>query len=218
MTRAGIEQQLDELGFSMGNVNEAIITTVNPDGSPNAAAMGILRVGQKNLEIRPFKTSSTYENLLKRRKACINITDDPSLFLVTTFKNERLEGFQKASITGDLKLESSDAHVFIDVLDRSNISEIQSSFRCIASSIDIRRHIPRVFSRGRSAAIEAIVHATRIEVFIREGRLKRVERLIKRFDACKDVVNRVSAPDSTEVKVIKALEMMIGRWREKASR
>jgi hypothetical protein len=218
MTRAGIEQQLDGLGFRMGNVNETIITTMNPDGSPNAAAMGILRVGQKSLEIRPFKMSSTYENLMKRRKACINITDDPALFLVTTFKNEHLEGFQKASITGDLRLESSDAHVFIDVLDRRDISEIRSSFRCVASSIEVNRRMPKVFSRGRSAAIEAIVHATRIEVFMHEGRLKLVERLIKRFDACKDVVSRVSASDSTEARVIKALEMMIEGWRGKASR
>ena len=218
MTRAGIEKQLDELGFSMGSVNEVIFTTVNLDGSPNAAAMGVIRVGPKILEIKPFKTSSTYRNLLEHPRACINVTSDPALFLMMTFKNERFKGFQKASISKDLGLDSSDAHIFVDVLDRSDISEIRSSFRCIASSIEIHRHMPSVFSRGRSEAIEAIVHATRIEVFIREGRLKRVERLIKRFDACKDVVNRVSASDSTEARVIQVLEMMIEGWREKASR
>lgn len=218
MTRAGIEQQLNELGFSMDSVNEVIVTTVNPDGSPNAAAMGVIRVGPEILEIKPFKTSSTYRNLLEHPRACINVTSDPALFLMTTFKNEHFNGFQKASICRDLRLDSSDAHIFVDVLDRSDISEIRSSFRCIASNIEIHRHMPRVFSRGRSEAIEAIVHATRIEVFIREGRLERVERLIKRFDACKDVVNRVSAPDSTEARVIKALEMLIRKWGERASR
>lgn len=218
MTKAKIKQRLDELGFDKGSVNEAIVTTVNPDGSPNAAAMGVLRVGPKTLEIKPFKTSSTYRNLLRYPRACINITCDPALFLITTFKNERLQGFPKASIGRDLRLESSDAYVFVDVIDREDISEIRSRFRCLASYVEVGRTMPRVFSRGRSEAIEAIVHATRIEVFTREGRQGCVERLIKRFNACKDVVGRVSAQDSTEARVIQALDELIVSWRGGASR
>ena len=75
---------------------------------------------------------------------------------------------------------------------------------------------PSSFSRGRAEAIEAIIHATRIEVFSKEGRLEDVERLIKRFAECKDVVERVSAPDSVETRVVGELEKMITVWRGNA--
>ncbi len=218
MTGAGLDKQLDELGFGIGSVYEAILTTLCPDGSPNASPMGVLRSGPFTLEIRPFKTSTTYWNLLGDRKACINITDDPVLYLVTAFKDENLQGFGKQRVDDELRLESSDAHVFVDVLDSRDISGIRASFTCNVRSVEVRNPTPRVFSRGKAEAIEAIINATRIEVFAREGRWEQVERLISRFYACKDVVGRVSVPGSTEARVIEELERLIGTWGEMASR
>jgi len=80
------------------------------------------------------------------------------------------------------------------------------------------RLTPRAFSRGRAEAIEAVVHATRIEVFMRQGKRESVERLIKRFRASKDVVERVSAPESKEARVVKELERLISSWRDRESR
>lgn len=45
-----------------------------------------------------------------------------------------------------------------------------------------------------------------------------VEKLNKKFNECKEVVERVSSPDSAELKVIRTLETLISRWREEASR
>lgn len=218
MTEAGLGEQLHDLGFGLGSVYEAIITTLCPDGSPNASPMGVIRNGPSTLEIRPFKTSTTFWNLLRHRKACINLTDDPAFYLVTAFKDENFQGFVELRVDSDLRLESSDAHVFVDVQDFKEISGIRASFTCNVSSVEVRNPTPRVFSRGKAEAIEAIIHATRIEVFAREGRWEQVERLISGFYACKDVVGRVSAPGSTEARVIEELERLIGTWRETESR
>ncbi len=94
MTGKSTEVLLDELGFVTGSINEVILTTMSPDGTPNAAPMGAQRVGPDALEIRPFKTSKTHRNLLGQGRACVNITADPGLFLVTAFKEECFEGFQ----------------------------------------------------------------------------------------------------------------------------
>jgi len=40
--------------------------------------------------------------------------------------------------------------------------------------------------------------------------------LIKRFAECKGVVERVSAPDSVETRVVGELEKMIAGWRGNA--
>ena len=68
----------------------------------------------------------------------------------------------------------------------------------------------------KAEAIEAIIHATRIEVYSKEGRLDDVERLIKRFAVCKDVIERVSASEAVETRVVGELEKMITVWRGKA--
>ena len=215
MKRAGIWGQLDELGFEKGCISEAILSTTNSDGTPNASPMGVLRVGSETLEARPFKTSTTYGNLLRDSRACVNVTSDPSLFLVSAFKRERFEGFPGASFEGELRLASSDAHVFVEALGHRDISDLRCAFMFNPISVEVCRPLPRVFSRGSAEAIEAIIHATRIEAFTREGGVDDVERLIKRFRACKDVVGRVSAPDSKEARVIQELERLIRRWGDK---
>jgi len=204
------------MGFHRGGISETILTTVNPDGSFNAAPMGVHRVGHEALELRPFKSSSTFRNLLNNPNACINVTDNPGLFFVTAFKGKTVEGLLEPVFDNEMRLVSSFAHIFVDASRNSDISEIRACFTCRVKDIKSSAMMPRSFSRGRAEAIESIIHATRIEVFSKEGRLEEVERLIKRFAECKDVVERVSAPESVETRVVGELEKMIANWRGKA--
>jgi len=216
LTGPEFRRLLEEMGFQMGGINETILTTVNPDGSFNAAPMGVHRVSHEVLELRPFKSSSTFMNLLNNPKACINVTDNPGLFFVTAFKGKTVEGLLEPVIDKDMRLILAFAHIFVDASKSSDISEIRACFTCRVKDIQSLAMMPRSFNRGRAEAIEAIIHATRIEVFSKEGRLEDVEKLIKRFAECKDVIERVSAPDSVETRVIGELEKMIAVWRGKA--
>jgi len=216
LTGPDFRRLLDEMGFQMGGINETILTTVNPDGSFNAAPMGVHRVDHEALELRPFKSSSSFRNLLNNPNACINVTENPGLFFVTAFKGKTVEGLLEPEIDKEMRLISAFAHIFVDVSRSSDISENRACFTCRVKDIKAPAMTPRSHSRGRAEAIESIIHATRIEVFSKEGRLEDVERLIKRFAECKDVVERVSAPESVETRVIGELEKMIAIWRGKA--
>jgi len=216
LTGPEFRRLLEEMGFQMGGINETILTTENPDGSFNAAPMGVHRASHEVLELRPFKSSSTFMNLLNNPKACINVTDDPGLFFVTAFKGKTVEGLAAPVIDKNMRLISAFAHIFVEASRSSDISEIRACFTCHVKDVTAPAMTPRSFSRGRAEAIEAIIHATRIEVFSKEGRLEDVEKLIKRFAECKDVIERVSAPDSVETRVIGELEKMIAVWRGKA--
>jgi hypothetical protein len=207
---------LGEMGFHMGGISETILTTVNPDGSFSAAPMGVRRASHGALELRPFKSSSTYVNLINNPRACINLTDDPGLFFGTAFKCQTVEGLAAPAIDKDMRLISASAYIFVDASRSRDISEIRASFTCLVTDIEAPALTPRSFSRGRAETIEAIIHATRIEVFSKEGRLDDVERLIKRFAECKGVVERVSAPESVETRVVGEIEKMIAVWRGKA--
>ena len=207
---------LDKLGFTMGGTHEAILTTVNVDGSYNAAPMGISRTDEKNLEIKPFNSSLTHRNLLREPRACINVTDDPGLYLVTAFKDEEITAFTRPIISEDMRLSSCDAWIHVEASKRSEVSEIRSSYDCTVISVFAPLSLPRVFSRGRVEAIEAVIHATRVEVFTREKKWDEVERLISRFSACKGVIERVSPRTSVEARVVDELARMIDRWRNEA--
>jgi hypothetical protein len=216
LTGPEFRRPLEEMGFQMGGISETILTTVNPDGSFNAAPMGIHRANHEVLELRPFKSSSTYKNLLNNPKACINVTDNPGLFFVTAFKGKTVEGLLEPAIDKDMRLILAFAHIFVDASKSNDISEIRACFTCRVKDIEAPAMMPRSFNRGRAEAIEAIIHATRIEVFSKEGRLDDVENLIKRFAECKNVVERVSAPESVETRVVGELEKMIAVWRGRA--
>jgi len=203
---------LTKLGFTEGIV-EVILTTVNPDGSPNVAPMGVRRIGPEVLEVSPFKSSATYRNLVGDPRGCVNISSDPGVFLVTAFKDEAFRDFKEPRFDG-LRFTPSDAHIPVERLSSEDISDIRASFKLKVSGVEISRSRPRVFSRGRAEAIEAVIYVTRIEAFTAEGRTDEVETLIRRFRESRDVVLRVSSPDSTEVRVVKELERLIEGWGE----
>lgn len=218
MNKVETVELLDELGFSRGCIVETIVVTRSADGSPRAAPMGVTRTGPDLLEIKPFKSSATHRNLSGNTEASVNVTGAPELFLVTAFKHENLQGFKQPHIEEDLSLRSADASIFVEILSGRDISEIRSCFVCQAHSAEVHRPFPRVFSRGRTEAIEAVIHATRIEMYLSMGLTDEAENLIKRLNECKGVVERVSAPDSAEARVIGALETLIENWRVEASR
>lgn len=218
MTGLDIAELLDELGFSTGCIVETIVATRNLDALPNAAPMGVTRKGPNILEIKPFKSSATHRNLLMTRDACVNVTGDPELFLATAFKNETLDGFKQPLMDENLSLRNADASILVEILESHDVSENRGRFICKAHKVEVHHPLPRVFSRGRAEAIEAVVHATRIEAYIGMGRLGDAEKLIKKFNKCKEVVEKVSTPETTEMKVIRALEKLIKAWREEASR
>jgi uncharacterized protein len=60
-------------------VLETIVTTINPDGSINCAAMGV-EWGEERIVIKPFRGTRTLRNLRATPAAVVNLTDDILLF------------------------------------------------------------------------------------------------------------------------------------------
>jgi len=207
-----LEEALDRIGFSRGSIVESVLTTLNPDGSVNAAPIGVARKGPVQLEIRPYRSSKTHSNLNRNPEACINVINDPAIFLVTAFKEEKFD-FSPPKFSHDNSIEQADAVVFLTMLKREEIDKERSSFVGEASSIKLITESPTVFSRGRAQAIEAIIHATRIEYYLKNRKLVEAEDYIDRFNRCKRVVLKVSPQDSPETRTVEALERLIDRWR-----
>ena len=218
MARKEIVELMDKLGFGIDCIVETILTTKRDDGTPTSAPMGVIRRGSDILEIKPFKSSETYLNLLAEPQACVTITDDPGLFLATAFKDENLFGFSKPITYSNLVMDGATAAILIEVTSRRDIYKDRGCFSARVLSIEVLQSFPRVFSRGRAEAIEAIIHSTRIKVYSRMELLRDMKKLIHQFNSCKEVVERISSADSIEVEVIKTLSEKVKQWRDEASR
>jgi uncharacterized protein len=58
---------------------ETVVTTINPDGSVNCAAMGV-EWGEQRIVIKPYRGTRTFRNLRATEVAVVNLTDDILLF------------------------------------------------------------------------------------------------------------------------------------------
>jgi hypothetical protein len=58
---------------------ETVVTTINPDGRVNCAAMGV-EWGEREIVIKPYKGTRTLRNLRRTGAAVVHLTDDILLF------------------------------------------------------------------------------------------------------------------------------------------
>ena len=202
-----ITATLDQLGFTQNSFVETILVTRNKDGSFNPAPIGVIRQGNL-LEVRPYRTSATYRNLMTDNRVSINITDDPMLFLDAAFKVE-LDVFP---VVDDWVLVGSDATLIAEKVSQTDFSDLQASFTLEPISLSITNKMPRVFSRGRAEAIEAIIHATRIKVFHTENQEDKVKELFEKMAQSFNIISRVSDSSPAEVKVVQKLKALLVEW------
>ncbi len=217
MSEFDIEKSLDNLGFIVDNIVEVILTSQNSLGATNAAPMGVKRTGPLTLELKPFNSSTSYRNLLEHSRTCLNVTSDPMLFLHTAFKTFPFPATRIWHIDDELRLVPSDARVFVKVDKHWAISPIRTGFIGTIYNIEVSYSHPHVFNRGRAEAIEAIIHATRIQTYMEKGDKQHVKHFVQLYEEAKSVINRVSSLHSSETAVIQTLDALINSWRKKTS-
>lgn len=209
---AGFAETLGFLGFREGCIAEVVLVTVNPDSSPNAAPMGAKRTGEKLFEVKPYKTSATYRNLLVDPRSAMSVTSDPMVFLATAFKEE----VPTQPAMDGLCLRGCDACIMLKRIEGVEFSADRYLFKNQMIDVAVYNSHPRVFSRGVAEAVEAVIHATRVKAFREQGRLGDADAMEKKVRECVGVVRRVSAGGSPEAETADRLERLLTRWRSEA--
>jgi hypothetical protein len=218
----GLTEKLADLGFSKGIITETIVSTDNAEGQSNAAPMGVTIENAKHIAIRPYTSTLTYKNLQLKRCAVINVTANPELYYRTAFKETNPEGiipqkwFEKAETVDAPKLRMADAHIEVSVADITAFDAERATALCQVRQIQAPKALPKVYCRASSAIIEAVIHATRVQVLVNDrNEQKHVRRLLKIIKNCSDVVNRV-APNSRYSEIMTDLTKRIDLWRAKS--
>ena len=216
--------ELTDLGFSESVIVETVVSTYNVDGQPNAAPMGATMTSPQSLVLKIYTSSLTYKNLQSKRCAVVNLTSNAEVFYRTAFKEGNLNGrlpldwFEKADIVDAPRFRAADAYVEVAVGDIEPFDAERAEIFCNVKRIEASATLPKAYCRALPATIEAIIHATRVKIFIADtDRQKREQalKLIETIRQCNDVVNRV-APHSCYSEIMKDLNKRVESWRIKS--
>lgn len=211
---------LVKFGFVKKAIMETIVTTYDVKGEPNAAPMGVEMKNTQHIIIRPYLSSSTCKNLQSKKCAVINITSDPELYYRTAFKETFPQGrmpvewFEKAEVVDAPRLRRADAFIEVFVLNMRGLETKRAEMLCGVKLIRTLTPFPRAYCRATFATIEAIIHATRVKIFLVNGTMEEAEKLIELIEHYKDLVNRI-APNSPYSKTISDLVQTINSWKDK---
>jgi hypothetical protein len=212
---------LTDLGFSKGAIVETVVSTYNADGQPNAAPMGVTMESLQRLAFRIYTSALTYKNLQAKRCAVVNVTSDAEVFYRTAFKEANpngklpLEWFEETEKVDAPRLHAADAHVEVAVADIAPLDAERAEVLCDVTLIKASTVLPRAYCRALSATIEAVIHATRVKVFIGHADSQKQEQALKLLETirqCHDVVNRV-APRSRYSEIMADLTQRLDSWR-----
>lgn len=163
-------------------ISETIFTTGTD--SPNAAPMGVIRKNDRN-QIRLFKGSQTYENVVNERWMVVNVVIDPVVFVRSAFAN--LDDAEFDTFFIDNKqypfLKGALSYVLFEC---SNIKFTKNTLVADISPVhaSINRNIIKAPNRGFNAVLDASIHATRYLVLGGEKYLDLIYELEKIVKKC----------------------------------
>jgi uncharacterized protein len=137
---------------------ETIFSTLDENGKPNFAPMGILW-GEDSVIVRPFRTSQTCRNLLSSGHGVVNLSDNVLAFVQCALYDEILPSFPAVMVPG---VVFQDACSWLELaVVASGGPEDRAEFRCRVLHRGRQKDFLG-FCRARNAVIEAAIMATRL--------------------------------------------------------
>jgi uncharacterized protein len=158
-------------------VIETVVTTINPDGSVNCAAMGV-EWGEQRIVIKPYRGTRTLRNLRATGAAVVNVTDDILLFSQAALGDPHPPTHPAASVEGAVLDDAcSWREVRVEAID-------ESARRARVDTVVVDGGTGREFlglNRARHAVLEASILASRARMLPAEeiaAELRRLQVLV----------------------------------------
>lgn len=139
-------------------VIETVVTTAQPDGAWNAAALGVHapESGQEHPRARTWGRTRTRRNFTERERGYVQFVDDPVVFVQAALAVQTVD---------DPVLDAAAAWVLVEPVrigDGTSGGTEYVDWRLVAVEAEtVRRSVP-TWNRGEAAAVEASVHASRL--------------------------------------------------------
>jgi hypothetical protein len=208
---------LHEIGFVEGDIIEVLLSTISEQNEPNAAPMGVWVQKGPELQLRPYSTTRTAQNLEKTGHAVINLSQDPQLFLQLAFKEELPESipvrFVPSVRVKAPRIQSASGFIEVDVTPQESTPKNfqYTEFVCNIRLVELTSASTMGYSRSRSAAIEAIILATKIRALQPDARI--VQKTTHQIDELSALIERI-APESPSAEVIHRVKSLLPLWNK----
>lgn len=160
-----------------GRILEGIVTTLNADGSVNISPMGpIVDKQMERLWLRPFRTSTTYQNLKRTGQGVFHVTDDVELLAhAAVGQPDPPPRTMPASKVDGVILADACRWYAMEVESLDDADERTSIVVKIVDRGEQREFFG--FNRAKHAVVEAAILATRVHLVNAEALLADLDRL-----------------------------------------
>jgi hypothetical protein len=156
---------------------EGIVTTLNEDGSPNISPMGpIVDREITKLQLRPFQTSRTYQNLARQGEGVFHVTDDVELLARAAIgRLDPIPAWRPATAVHGAVLCDACRWYAFRVIHRDD-SQTRTTIDCQIVDTGRQRDFFGL-NRAKHAVVEAAILATRLHLLDRTDVLAQLAQL-----------------------------------------
>ena len=142
-------------------IREVIVTSVDRDGNPHLAPMGVHELEGGVKAILPFRPSTTLDNLLATRCAVINCTDDVRVF-AGCLTGRRDWPLLPAGQVAGVRLADCLAHTEVELV---SVEDDDIRPRLLCRPLHTAQHAPFPgFNRAQFAVLEAAILVSRLHI------------------------------------------------------
>ncbi|MBI5458455.1 DUF447 domain-containing protein [Methanobacterium sp.] len=200
---------LYSVGMERGLLYEVIVTTRNPDGTPNAAPIGVICKEDREVVVYLHEGSKTFDNVRREKSFCVNILRDPMVFVESTLGNLDSTKFQTHD--QDLSIKGAEAFFTVEVTreklvqrqDHLGTSTLNVVNAKVLEVVKNQEHV-HPLNRAIYGIIEALVYLSRIDIVSEDEKKAYLEKISE----TSRVVNKVGSEDHKKAmkKIIESLE------------
>lgn len=178
---------------------ETIFSTSDQEGQPNFAPMGVVW-GETEMTVRPFRNTTSYQNLATTGCGVVNVTDNVLLFAQSALSKVEPPHFPAQHVRG-VVLKEACTWRELEVVSVGGDKE-RADIQCrVVGQGRLRDFLG--FNRGKNAVIEAAILATRLHLHSPAD----VRAALRRYD---DIVRRTGGEQEREA--MQYVQDYIARW------
>lgn len=173
-----------------GALYEFVVTTLDFDGRPYVAPMGVRIIDYKSFTMKSYGETRTLSNLKLRGQGILNVVDNVETFFNCLFKPHKLSFDWSMPIP---RLKNAHAWFLFRV---ENIITRDGHYELLCSIVDFDavKTKPKPLCRAEASLLEALIHYTRIKHYKSIGDELKVYKLKELLNHHLSIVERTGWP------------------------
>ncbi len=166
---------------------ESLVTTLDAEGAPNFAPMGV-EWAEHVIVLKPYRETTTFRNIVGSGEAVVNLVDEVGFFVESALQSPRFPAHPAAVVRG-VVLQAACSWRELRVSE-ADTREARARFTCAVVHSGFKREFIG-FSRARAAVLEATILATRT-------RILPMQEIVAEYRRLQTIVDKTAGPPERE--------------------